>query len=279
MRFGFVLPGGTVAEQVELATLADGSGWDAVFTYEAAYSIDPWSLLSAMAMRTQRVKLGTMLTPLPWRHPWKLASQVATLDHISNGRAILTVGMGATDAALGVIGTQAQDVRERAQLLDEGLGVITALWEGDGKYHGERYQVDMSSADALGERLRPVQQPRVPIWVVGVWPKPKSMRRVINYDAIVPNIVTDTPGPGQGAPKDIAAMVEWLDANGRRPGFDVIWEGQTPADNPEQATDIVRPWADAGATWWLEARWMPFEGDKNPETALRDRIAAGPPSV
>src|ERR1700677_874228 len=95
MRYGAVLPGGTAVEQLDLAVAAEQAGWDGVFVWEAAYGVEPWSLLSAMAVRTSRVRLGTMLTPLPWRRPWKVASQVATLDQLSHGRAILTVGLGA----------------------------------------------------------------------------------------------------------------------------------------------------------------------------------------
>ena len=64
MKFGFVLPGGTASEQLEQAVLADQAGWDGVFVWEAAYGVDAWTLLAAMAARTERVKLGTMLTPL-----------------------------------------------------------------------------------------------------------------------------------------------------------------------------------------------------------------------
>src|SRR5215467_12256676 len=111
MRFGFVLPGGPVRLQVEQAMLADSAGWDAIFVWEAGYGPDAWTLLAAMAERTSKVRLGTMLTPLPWRRPWKLASQVATLDELSGGRAILAVGLGATD--LGSWG-EVTDRRERA---------------------------------------------------------------------------------------------------------------------------------------------------------------------
>jgi alkanesulfonate monooxygenase SsuD/methylene tetrahydromethanopterin reductase-like flavin-dependent oxidoreductase (luciferase family) len=100
MRYGAVLPGGTAPEQVELGVLAERCGWDGVFTWEAAYGVDPWSVLAAIAARTSLVRLGTMLTPLPWRRPWKVASQVATVDQISRGRAILAVGVGATDTNL-----------------------------------------------------------------------------------------------------------------------------------------------------------------------------------
>src|SRR5258708_29289801 len=97
---GVVLPGGTATEQLDMGVLAEQSGWDGVFTWEAAYGVDPWSVLAALAARTWRIELGTMLTPLAWRRPWKVASQVATLDQLSGGRAILAVGIGATDTNL-----------------------------------------------------------------------------------------------------------------------------------------------------------------------------------
>ena len=92
MRFGVILPGGTAVEQLEQAVLAEEAGWDGVFVWEAAYGVDAWGLLTAIAARTERIRLGTMLTPLPWRRPWKVASQVVTLDQISSGRATLASG-------------------------------------------------------------------------------------------------------------------------------------------------------------------------------------------
>lgn len=93
------------------------------------YGIDAWSLLAAIAERTSRVRLGTMLTPLPWRRPWKVASQAVTLDELSGGRAILAVGLGAVDTGLGKCG-EVTDRRIRAELLDEGIEVIANLWAG-----------------------------------------------------------------------------------------------------------------------------------------------------
>src|SRR5919205_3989630 len=118
MRYGFVLPGGTASEQLAQAELAEQAGWDGVFVWEAAYGVDAWSLLAAMAQRTTRVRLGTMLTPLPWRRPWKVASQVVTLDQLSGGRAILAGGLGAVATELGNTG-EVVDHRERASMLEE----------------------------------------------------------------------------------------------------------------------------------------------------------------
>src|SRR3954471_6339591 len=161
VRFGFVLPGGSTAEQVELAVLADESGWDAVFVWEAPYGFDAWSLLTAMAMRTSNVRLGTMLTPLPWRRPWKLASQVATLDQLSGGRATLAIGVGAVTDDLPVTG-EPTDLRVRASMMDEGIDLIRTLWSGGRSFHGEHYDYQVHSDDAATV-ARPVQS-RIPIW-------------------------------------------------------------------------------------------------------------------
>src|ERR1700691_4026332 len=155
MRYGAVLPGGTATEQLEQAVLAEQSGWDGVFVWEAAYGVDAWSLLAAIAARTERIRLGTMLTPLPWRRPWKLASQVATLDQLSGGRAILGVGVGALGTDLPDTGEVA-DLRARAERLDEGIDLIRALWDGQSSYHGQHYQYQTGRL-ALAAAARPVQ--------------------------------------------------------------------------------------------------------------------------
>src|SRR3954464_2027203 len=129
MRYGVILPGGTAVEQLEQAVLAEQSGWDGVFVWEAAYGVDPWGLLSAIAARTSRVRLGTMLTPLPWRRPWKVASQVATLDQLSGGRAVLGIGVGAVTTDLPATGA-ITDLPARAALMDEGIDLIRTLWAG-----------------------------------------------------------------------------------------------------------------------------------------------------
>ena len=274
MRYGFVLPGGTAKQQLEFAVLADQSGWDAVFVWEAAYGVDAWTLLAAMAQKTTHVRLGTMLTPLPWRRPWKLASQAVTLDELSDGRAIVAVGLGAVDEVLGTTG-ETTDRRERAELLDEGIDVMAGLWAGEYRFEGKHYDVDLRARASMFEMPRPLQQPRVPIWCVGAWPHQKSMRRILRCDGLLPY------APGQDLTPDLVTeMIRWLDDNGgRRPNFDVIQEGETPADDPAAAREMVAPWKAAGATWWLEARWQLPDDVADPLSVVRDRIAAGPPRL
>lgn len=276
MEYGFILPGGSAAAQLEQAVAADAAGWDGVFVWEAAYGVDAWTLLSAMAMRTSSVRLGTMLTPLPWRRPWKVASQAMTLDHLSGGRAVLAVGLGAVDPFVGRTGEEL-DRRVRAEMLDEGIDVMTGLWSGELRYEGRHYELDLTGRTDLTDVLPAVR--RVPIWVVGAWPRPKSMRRVLRCDGLLPVTVTTDGGQARpSTPEEVAEAIAWLDANGgRRPGFDVVAEGETPADDADAAGEMVRPWIDAGCTWWLEARWtMPHHtGERMRE--VMERIEAGPP--
>jgi alkanesulfonate monooxygenase SsuD/methylene tetrahydromethanopterin reductase-like flavin-dependent oxidoreductase (luciferase family) len=264
LRYGAVLPGGTAAEQLELALLAEESGWDGVFVWEAAYGPDAWSMLAAMAARTTRVRLGTMLTPLPWRRPWKVASQVATLDQLSGGRAILAVGVGATDTELPDTG-EVTALRDRADRLDEGIDLIRMLWDGGTSYHGQHYDYQTGRVD-LSAAARPVQD-RIPIWVVGVWPAPKSMRRALRCDGVIPQYRLDDREP---APADARAVRTWLAEHGAPDVFDVIADGETPADDAAAAAGTAASWAQAGCTWWLETRWEARD-------QMRDRLAAGPP--
>jgi len=277
MRFGFVLPGGTATQQLEHAVRADQAGWDGLFVWEAAYGIDPWTLLAAIAQRTSRIRLGTMLTPLPWRRPWKLASQVVTLDQVSNGRAILAVGVGAVDAGLGRTGEQL-DRRIRADMLGEGIDLMAGLWQGQLKFEGAHYSVDLSPRTDLAASAQPVQRPRPPVWVVGVWPRMRSMRRVLHGDGLLPHVMGDN-GFADTQPDDIRAMRQWLNEQGSRPDFDIITEGETPADDPVRATEIVAPWSEAGCTWWLETRWNPPADPKPGTDEVRTRIEAGPPRL
>ena len=270
MRYGMILPGGTAVEQLEQAVLAEEAGWDGVFVWEAAYGVDAWGLLSAMAVRTTGLTLGTALTPLPWRRPWKVASQVVTLDQISHGRAVLMVGLGAVTTDLPLTG-ETLDLRTRAAMMDEGIDLVRELWRGGSHFHGEYYTYDVDRTD-LAEVGVPEQRP-IPIWVVGLWPRPKSMRRVLRCDGVMPQY------DGDWSPERMREMCDWLAQQGAPDGFDVVADGETPAGDRAAAAAAVAPWADAGATWWLETRWeMPHNAPERMRE-VRDRLASGPPRL
>jgi alkanesulfonate monooxygenase SsuD/methylene tetrahydromethanopterin reductase-like flavin-dependent oxidoreductase (luciferase family) len=177
VRYGFIIPRGDPRAVAELALEAEEADWDGAFYWDGINAgemetYDPWVVMAAMAMRTERVRIGAMLTPPARRRPWKLARETATLDHLSGGRLVLPVGLGAVDdGGFGKVG-EPTDRRVRARLLDESLEILTGLWSGEPfSYEGEHYK--------LGEMTflpRPVQSLRIPIWVVGAWPSEKSMR-------------------------------------------------------------------------------------------------------
>jgi hypothetical protein len=276
MKYGFVLPGGSAKDQLEQAVLADQAGWDGVFVWEAAYGVDAWGLLSAMAVRTERAMLGTMLTPLPWRRPWKVASQVATLDSLSNGRAIISVGLGAADAAFGNTGEELDRVK-RAEMLDEGIDLMRTLWQGSLRFGGKYYEMDLAEREDLLGALKTVQ-PTIPVWVVGAWPRPRSMQRVLNcagvLPAYTPRDATERPPPM--TPQQIKDMLAWLKARGAPSTLDVVMEGET---EPTDAAEKVAPYAEAGATWWVESRWQLPSREASTMQAVKDRLAAGPPKT
>lgn len=276
MQYGFIIPGGDLQTIIELAVEAENAGWDSVFYWDGiniesvGLMYDPWVTLAAIAMRTQRVRIGAMLTPLSRRRPWKVARETATLDHLSNGRLVLPVGLGALDdGGFGKVG-EATDRKVRAQLLDESLEIITGLWSGQPfSFHGQHYQVEEMTFTPPT-----VQQPRIPIWVVGAWPRKTSMRRVLRYDGLLPAKINTDGAQGDVMPEDIRAMKAYIDEHRTQTTpFDIVMEGETPGDDPQQAQAIIAPFIEAGITCWLESRWSLMD---KPEE-VRVRIRQGPP--
>lgn len=286
MRYGFVLAYGDARTAAELAKIAEDHGWDAFFCWESVWGIDPWVALTAAAMTTERIKLGTMLTPLPRRRPWELASQTATLDNLSGGRVILPIGLGVPSNEPRFWLFEDDPGRNvRAELMDEGIDMLRQLWKDKTfTYEGKHYRSRALDKDPTpGLPPTPVQE-QIPIWAVGAWPRMKSMRRVAGLDGWLPDYrPTDPDTDKQMKPANLAEGVAWIREerakNGRTmDGFDVIWEGKTPADDKEAGAKQVREWADAGATWWLEADWDSMDPDAVREASER-RLKAGPPRI
>lgn len=277
MRYGFVLPGGDARRSAELAAEAEAAGWDGVFVPDGIYienfpTYDPWVVLAAMAMRTERVRLGPMLTPIPRRRPWKLARETMTLDRLSNGRLILAVGLGTLDDGGFTKVGEPTDRKVRAQRLDEGLDVLVGLWSGQPfAYEGAHYHVD-----EMTFLPQPIQQPRIPIWVVGAWPKPQSMQRVLRWDGLLPYKPSDDGPFGVLTPEDIQAMRAFIvERRAATTPFDIVMEGETPGDDPARAAEIVGPFVEAGITWWLESMWTAAAESE----AVLTRIRQGPPLI
>jgi hypothetical protein len=224
-------------------------------------------------MSTEKIHLGTMITPLSRMRPWRVASQTATLNHLSGGRLILSVGLGAIDTGFDEFG-EVTDRRQRAELLDEGLDILTGLWRGQPfNYEGKHYKINESS---FPHQPPPVQAPEIPIWIVGLWPSKKSMNRVLKYDGLLPAI-RDIDGEIRMSgprPQEIEEIQAYIAEKRTKSGsLDIIIEGTTSGSDRGEAASVVAPWHSAGATWWLEAMWLASDLD----TVLA-RIRQGPPA-
>ena len=250
----FTDPGTLVA----MAAEAEQAGWDGVFLWDHVVLVpdmrldvhDPWVLLGAMAQVTERVTLGTLVTPLARRRPWMVARHLITLDHMSGGRATLGVGLGdPAESDFAAFGDPA-DARERAGLLDEGLAVLDGLLRGPLTHEGKRFQVDSELLP------RPVQQPRPRIWVAGVAPHRRPLARALRWDGLVPIAQGDLLTPEQ--------LAEYLDGVDRPEGWDLV-------ANVAPGT-AFEDYEAVGATWVVEGAWP--VGDWVAD--LRDRITAGP---
>jgi hypothetical protein len=274
MKYGFVLPSGDAQTAADLAYEAEQAGWDGFFIWEPVWGIDAWVSLTAAAMRTEHIRLGTLLSPISRMRPWKLASETATLDNLSGGRVILSAGLGAINTGFETFGEETER-KTRAELLDEGLEIISGLWGGQPYvFEGKHYQVKETD---FFPPPSPIQQPRIPIWIVGAWPRMKSMRRVLRFDGLLP-VVMDPDGEfRETTPDDIRQMKAFIDENRElTTPLDIVMEGETPGEDREQANEIVHEWEDAGATWWIEALWN-VERDASGRRLVRQRLLQGPP--
>jgi alkanesulfonate monooxygenase SsuD/methylene tetrahydromethanopterin reductase-like flavin-dependent oxidoreductase (luciferase family) len=213
------------------------------------------------------VRIGTTITPLPRRRPWKVAAEAMTLDRLSGGRLVLGVGSGdpasADDARLG----EPADPRTRAAILDEALEVIDALCRGEPVEHaGGSFRLH-----GVALRPRPVQRPRIPIWVGGHLPRRGPRERALRWDGACLYRIAP-PAWEDVTPDEVRALrADAIARRGSADGFDIAVGGR--ARRADEATEraYVAALARAGATWWHEYL--------EPATALetaRAHIAGGP---
>ena len=281
-------PFGDARAVADLARDAESAGWDGFFLWDhiaerddtggSLPHTDPWLALTVAAMQTSTIMLGTTVTPLPRRRPHKLARETITLDHLSGGRLILGVGIGGGHIEWGQLGEE-PDLQSRGRMLDEGLDILAGLWSGEPfHFDGEYYHIEQA------QFLPPsFQQPRIPVWVGGIWPNKRPFRRMARWDGMFP--LFEVFGPEQEPV--FAQAVAFVQAERKRLGltgsFDVIKMGMSPGGDPAEATARINAAAKAGATWWLELL-MPdvyglYPNDPQAYTILRTRVMQGPPAA
>lgn len=284
MRFGFVVPFGSAREFAGLAALGEEHGWDGVFTWEVVWGQQAWVTLGAAAMVTERIRLGTLLTPASRWRPWDLASAVLTVDQLSGGRAVMSVGLGALNGNWTAF-ERDEGRRVRAEKLDECLAVYDGLMRGQPfTYEGRHFSA--TPPDHLIPDP-PVQRPRPPVWVVGAKvigrDRQPSLERAARWDGLLPAIIgSGSEGPGNpmgpGEFADVLAEVRDLRAKaGLTAPYDVIIEGDSSGEFIQLDPPDPRAWEAAGATWWIESWWTVQKGPGG-LAELRRRIQSGPPS-
>lgn len=276
MQFGLIVQTtgelGYPQALVRLAQEAESAGWDGFFIWDVfggdaadpTAVADPWIVMAAIAATTERIRFGTLVTPLPRRRPWKVAREAASLDQLSGGRLILGVGIGTPPEEFARFGEE-PDAKVRAGMLDEGLEVLAGLWSGEPyTHHGEHYHVE--NATLLP---RPVQQPRVPIWVGAGWPRKPGFRRAAKWDGV------HAFGSGDNLSlAELREMREFVQSQRTTEApFDIVTGGDVPYDDPAAARAILDEYEEAGVTWWIEGvgDWL---GD---EAAMAEFIRRGPP--
>ena len=273
MKYGFVLPKGDARTAANLAVELEQAGWDGLFVWEPVYGIDAWVSLAAAAMVTTRIRLGTMITPISRMRPWDLAGKAATLDNLSGGRVILSIGLGAPDTGWASFG-EVTDRKMRAELMDEGLDIMTGLWRDPTfTYAGKHYTL---AKNTFFVPPPPVQQPRIPIWLVGALGFDKSMNRAFKYDGILPNKKVPGLEIARVTPADIRSLPMLAATMRGGTTWDIVVEGHTPGDDPSAARATVQAFADAGATWFIEALWDSMD-DPHGVEAVFTRARQGPP--
>ena len=228
---------------------------------------DPWVALSAVAMRTERVRIGAMVTPLARRRPWQVARATVSLDHLSNGRLIFGVGLGSpADTEFGVFGEET-DSKIRARKLDEGLDVLAGLWSGESfSYEGEEYRID-----DVTFLPKPVQEPRIPVWVGGQWPNKAPFRRAARWDGAFP---TANDGNTPITPDILREVGDYVSAHRTSDGpFDMVAGVENPMDDPSEVADRIAALEEAGLTWAIYS----FGSWNGTMEGTRGRIRQGPP--
>jgi alkanesulfonate monooxygenase SsuD/methylene tetrahydromethanopterin reductase-like flavin-dependent oxidoreductase (luciferase family) len=246
-----------VRTQVALAQASEAAAWDAFLVWDhlafawGMPAADPWVTLGAVAASTERIAIGTGVTPVARRRPQVLAHQIATLDRFSGGRVIFGAGLGGGHGEFRKFG-ESEKERPRAELLDEGLDVIRALLDGELVNHrGAHFTVD-------GVQLKPAPEGRVPIWIGGM--SKRARARAARFDAWFAD--TASKHEMNTTPDELARMLEGYEFG------DVAVLGYSEPGG----RDLHAAYEAVGATWWIE-QIHDARGDPD---AMRRRVEAGP---
>jgi alkanesulfonate monooxygenase SsuD/methylene tetrahydromethanopterin reductase-like flavin-dependent oxidoreductase (luciferase family) len=277
---------------LELAKDTEEAGWEGFFICDHLLLdpdgqlglADPSIMLGAIAAITDKVIIGSMVTPVSRRRPWKLAKEFASLDQLSNGRLRIGVGLGGLDQEFSNFGEN-PDKKVLAKKTDEGLAIMEKLHTGEAvNFDGEIYHI--TNARLLP---RPVQRPRIPVWVAAMLPLKAGQRRAARWDGIMPHVMPANLDETQDisdvdmrvlmspSPDQIRGVIEFTsELRDTDDPFDVVASGITHGMPIEDISSKLQSYQDAGATWWLE--WLNC-GQPGTLEQVREQIRAGPPGT
>ncbi|MHA1925613.1 MAG: LLM class flavin-dependent oxidoreductase [Candidatus Thorarchaeota archaeon] len=283
MKYGINIPNfgwfGDIDTLVDIAIEAEDAGWDGFFLWDHMLVFkqedmvlpfaDPWIAMAAIACKTKRIQFGPLIVPLPRRRPWKVAREAITVDHLSKGRLILGVGIGAPpDVEFEYFGEESSE-RIRAEMLDESLEIITSLWSGEKfSFKGKHYQLD-----EMTFLPKPTRDTGIPIWIGGGFPHKAPFRRAARYDGVSP---VHSNWPDLLMPDHLKQVLGIVEAErGNLNDYDIVVCGDTTGTDSTSDRETIESWADAGATWWQEN----INGMRAEIDELRERVRRGPPSM
>ncbi len=280
IKYGIVTPNigefyGSIDNLVKISQKIETTGWNGHFIWDWILGnkdpihqiVDPWIALTAMASRTKKIKLGTNITPIPRRRPWKLARETVSLDRFSNGRLILGVGLGFPPEEEFAAFGEESDIKIRAKKMDEGLEVLLGLWSGTKfSYNGEYYKID--NVTFLPKAL---QTPRIPIWGAGTWPFKKPFIRSTKLDGVVP-MDNDDYFPTPKTLLEIISLIKEHRSNMK--DFDIVACVRTMGIDSQKREELLSEYIDVGATWLVESI-----DESTDKTECFDFIEQGPPEI
>ena len=277
MKFGVYAPNfgdsfGNPKLLTSLAIEAEESGWDGFFLWDhIVYTdegypdmVDPFIALASVADNTEKIHLGTTVTPLSRRRPWKLARETVTLDLLSGGRLILGVGLGGSSE--NALMNEETKLKRMAEMADEHIEILEGLWSGkEFSYRGRHYRME-----EVRFLPRPIQRPRIKMWGAGTWPKKGPFRRAARLDGVIP-LSTDYRNPL--TPDDYTNIIRYMKRQGLPSPYDIV---KICFNNPmDNRTKALQDFQDVGVNWWVELL-SDWTGDYE---TIRNIITKGPPKI
>ena len=262
-------------DYIKLAKSGEECGWDGFFLWDHVFLpwaadqdvLDTWVILSAIASQTNKITIGTTVTPLARRRPMIIAREAITIDRLSRGRFILGVGLGGT-AEFKALGEE-ENPKIRGDILDESLEILKGLWSGKPfTFDGKHFKIK--------EPVKFKPEGNIKIWVGGNWPYKKPFRRAAKYDGIFPLKAGSDPSIYLQDYQEILSYIgkyrKSLDS------FDAVKSIVTVGDKEEDA--YIHPFMDIGVNWLVEAFWSERMHGMHERCSLKEiqkRIERGPP--